>query len=1050
MRAIVRFFAKEHLLGNLLTLLIFVFGIYSVIEIRRDIWPGVDFNITTITTLLPGASPEQVEKLVINPIEEAIREVDGLKKVFSTATESTGVSVLQLDPDARDANKTNQDIRQAIDRVDDLPDAAERPILSVVEAGTLPVIEVTLTANQEADPQPTEMEVRDAGRYLSDELSLLRQVSSVNEQGERKKEFLVEAAPELLARRRVPLSSLIQSIQSRNVSVPGGSVKSGDGREVLVRTEAEYPTPESLLETVLLSNEAGFGTKLGDVASVKEQLAEPTLLYRYEGRPSANLIVAKKVNADTYELIEAVKEKAESFAARRVDADGTPRFNVDYSNDLSGYLTTRLNALSSNLIVGLVLVVIVLALFLPWQVTLVVALGIPVALLSTLATAYLLGISLNLISLIGLIIVLGMLVDDAIVVTENIWRHVEMGKDLTTAVVEGAGEVFGAVLASVLTTASAFAPMMFMTGIFGAFVFEIPVMVILALFFSIFEAFIVMPSHFTGWVGPFINTKKAAKSTHWFDGVAERYQAYVKWSLRFRYALAAGVFGFFVATAVVLGISGRFILFPPEGIEAFFIQLEAPTGTTIEKMVELVEPIEQEVAKIPEVDLKDYVTSVGIIQQDQIDPQTRRGSHYAQIRVLLTPQSTRERTANEIIDEVRKRVGEPEEFERISIELVRQGPPQGKPISLNVLGDDFEQMNIVADKLIKELRTYSGVEDVRSSFLPGKDEWQVLPLHQATAMVGLTAAQISQTVRAAFEGIVASSVRELDEEIDIRVRLKPESGYALNQLETLSVGNSLGNLIPLRNIAKFKKETAISSITHLDYRRLVNVSANVDTSLNTPADVVSKIKPKLDEILAAHEGVKIEFGGEDEDTAESMTALARAFIFAAFVIFSLLIITFKNLLQPILILTSIPLGFMGVAYAMLIHGRPFSFMAMLGVIALAGVIVNNAIVFIDFVNSNRKDGQGLKESIAEAAKVRLRPIVLTTLTTVCGLLPTAYGEQMQSWFGIGGGDPFIVPIALSLGWGLAFGSLLTALVFPAFILILDDIENGMKKLFTRG
>lgn len=1045
MRAIVRFFAKEHLLGNLLTLLIVVFGIYSVIDVRRDIWPGVDFNLTTITTLLPGASPEQVEKLVINPIEEAIREVDGLKKVFSTATESTGVSILQLDPDARDVDKTNQEIRQALDRVDDLPDAAEDPVINVVEAGTLPVIEVVLTS-----PTLSFIEVRDAARKLSDELSLLRQVSAVDEQGERKKEFLVEAAPELLARRRVPLSSLIQSIQNRNVSVPGGTIKSNQGSEVLVRTEAEYESPEDLLETVLLSNEAGFGTKLGDVADVSERLADPTMLYRHRGRPSSSLIVAKKVNADTYELIEAVKKASEEFVANRVTESGEPKFKVEYSNDLSGYLTTRLNALSSNLIIGLILVVIVLALFLPWQVTLVVAIGIPVALLSTLMTSYLMGISLNLISLIGLIIVLGMLVDDAIVVTENIWRHVETGKELTASVVDGASEVFGAVVASVLTTASAFAPMMFMTGIFGAFVFEIPVMVILALAFSVFEAFIVMPSHFTGWVGPFINTNKAAKKSHWFDGVANRYQRYVNWSLRLRYALAAGVFAIFIATVGLLVASGRFILFPPEGIEAFFVQVEAPTGTTIEKMIELVEPLEQEVSKIPDNVMKDYVTSIGIIQQDQIDPQTRRGSHYAQIRVLLTPQSERDTSANDLIERLRQSVGEPKGIERVSYELVRQGPPQGKPISLNILGEDFDEMNAVAAKLMNELGTYEGVEDIRSSFQPGKEEWQVLPLHQATAMVGLSAAQISQTVRAAFEGIVASSVRELDEEIDIRVRLKPEDGFALNQLETLSVGNSLGNLIPLRNIAKFKKQDAISSITHLNYERLVNVSAGVDIEKSTPADVVAKLKPRLKEVLSGYEGIKIEFGGEDEDTEESMAALLRAFVVAAFVIFSLLIITFKNLLQPILILTSIPLGFMGVAYAMLIHGRPFSFMALLGVIALAGVIVNNSIVFIDFVNSNRKEGQGVKESISEAARVRLRPIVLTTLTTVCGLLPTAYGEQMQAWFGIGGGDPFIVPIALSLGWGLAFGSLLTALVFPAFILILDDIEKGIKKIFSRS
>lgn len=1038
MRAIVRFFAREHLLGNLLTLLIVIFGTYAVFEIRRDVWPSVDFNVTTISTILPGASPEQVEKLVINPIEEALREVDGLKKILSTATESTAVTVIQLDPDARDANKTNQDIRQAIDRIDDLPDAAEEPIINVIESGTMPVIEVTVTGT----PETNEIEVRDTAKRLARELSLLKQVSSVDEQGDRKKEFLVEADPEVLAQRRVPLSSLIRSIQARNVSLPGGSVENRQGKEVLVRTEAEYENPESILDTVLLSNEVGLGTRIEDVAQVSVRLAEPDRLYRAMGEPSVNLVVAKKANADTYDLINSVKATAKEFMDRLGG-----QFQVGYSNDFSVYLTTRLNALSSNLIIGLVLVVIVLALFLPWQVTLVVAVGIPVALLSTLLTAYLFGLSLNLISLIGLIIVLGMLVDDAIVVTENVWRHVEMGKDLIQGVVDGSREVFGPVLASVLTTVSAFAPMMFMTGIFGAFVFEIPLMVIVALGFSLLEAYIVMPSHFTGWVGPFLS-KKHEKKEHWFDRLADHYQRYVKWSLRFRYAILGGVFSLLVITAGILVTSGRFILFPPEGIEVFFVQLEAPRGTTIEKMVELVKPIEEKIAGISETDLKDYVTAIGIIQQDQIDPQTRRGTQYANIRVALTPQSERERTAAEIVADLRKQIGTPEEFKRVSFEFVRQGPPQGKPISINLLGEDFNEMNAAGDKIMAALQEYEGVEDVRSSFLPGKEEWQVIPQHRETAMVGLTAAEIAQTVRASFEGIVASSVRELDEEIDIRVKLEAKEGEALEQLQNLKVGNPMGNLIPLPKIARFKKDEALSAINHYNYERLVNISAGVNVELNTPAAIVAQLKPQLEKILSEHPGVQYEFGGEDEDTQESMTALLRAFIFAAFVIFSLLVITFKNLLQPILILTSIPLGFMGVAYAMLLHGRPFSFMAMLGVIALAGVIVNNSIVFIDFVNGHKKEGLPIRDSIAEAARIRLRPIVLTTLTTISGLFPTAYGEQIYDWFGIGGGDPFIVPIALSLGWGLAFGSLLTALAFPALILILDDFERKLKALFS--
>ncbi|MCB0408301.1 MAG: efflux RND transporter permease subunit, partial [Bdellovibrionales bacterium] len=674
----------------------------------------------------------------------------------------------------------------------------------------------------------------------------------------------------------------------------------------------------------------------------------------------------------------------------------------------------------------------------------------PVALFSTLLVSYLFGLSLNLISLIGLIIVLGMLVDDAIVVSENIWRHFEGGDDMMTSVINGASEVFSPVLASVLTTVSAFGPMLFMTGIFGAFVFEIPLMVILALSFSLFEAFIVMPSHFVSLIRPNSSHRQKMKEQsekHWFNAFSTKYENFVSFSLKYRYRFFTGIFILLITTSVIMGVMGRFVLFPKEGTELFFIQIEAPKGSSLEKTMTLIKPIEKTVSELPKEELKDFVASVGIIQQDQTDPQTRRGSHYAQIRVALTAQNQRDRTAAEIIENLRKKIGKPEDIDSISFEEARQGPPQGRPISLNILGPDFEVLKNIGDQITDELSKIDGVVDVRSSFLPGKEEWQVIPDEKASATAGLTAQQISQSVSAAFDGIVASSIRELDEEVDIRVQLNKSEGSVLDQLNALKIGNNLGNLISLKQVAEFKKIIARSAITHLEFERLHNISSGVDLAKTTPAAVVTQVTPKISEILKKHSGYQIKFGGEDEDTQESFFALFRAFGFAAFIIFALLVITFKNLLQPFLVLTSIPLGFMGVAYAMLLHNRPFSFMAMLGVIALAGVIVNNAIVFTDFVNSERKNGKSLDDSITSAAKTRLRPIVLTTLTTVCGLLPTAYGDTLYRVFGLGGGDPFIVPIALSLGWGMTFGSILTGIFFPSFVRILDDISYFFKRIF---
>ncbi len=1037
MKSILRFFAKEHLLGNLITLLVFVFGIYGLSQIRRDIWPNVQFNITTVMTFLGGASPEQVEKLLINPIEEALREVDGIKKVLSTATESKSVTIIQLDPDSRSPEKTNADIKQAIDRIDSLPEDAETPIVTAIEAGQTPVIEVTLFSD-ELSP----FEIRQAAKALGDELSLLPAVARVQKKGYLKREYEVLADPRKLAERRVSLGQLIEGVKARNVSFPGGSIEVRDGMESMVRTEGGYESPEDVARTVLLANEAGFGTKIGDVAEVRESLAKPEEIYRSNGQASLNLVVAKKVNADTFQLISSIKSTVE-----RVQKSLPESLKIGYSNDFSIYLSNRLNALSSNLFIGLALVLIVLALFLPWQVNLVVSLGMPLAILATVLTAHLMGNALNLISLMGLIIVVGMLVDDAIVVSENIWRHVEEGSSVEDAVVNGGSEVFGAVLASILTTVSAFGPMMFMTGIFGAFIFEIPLMVIMALGFSLLEAYIVMPSHFTSWVGPSVQRRisqgESAKRPHWFDKISERYKNFVAWSLGFRYRFLGLIFALLVAVVILLVNTGRFILFPPEGIEIFFVQVEAPTGTSLDKMAELLEPIETKILAMDPGELKDFVSILGVIQQDPMDPQTRRGSHFANLRVALTPQHLRERSALEIVDELREQIGTPQGIKRVVVEYARQGPPQGRPISLNLLGPDFKVLRELATQVQGELEKIEGVRDVQNSFIPGKTEWQILPRHQDTAMVGLTAAEIGQSIRAAFEGVIASSIRVMDEEIDVRVKLKHgqiEQETSESLFKNVQIGNRSGNLIPISSIADFRPVETMSSINHYKFKRMINVSADVDIDKKTPAEVVAQIRPSMKEISDRLPEYSIEFGGDDEDTAESMKALGTAFIFAACIIFALLIITFKNIFQPLLILTSIPLGFMGVAIAMFVHNRPFSFLAMLGVIALAGVIVNNAIVFLDFVNQRRAAGEGLEESIVIAAKKRLRPIVLTTITTVCGLMPTAYGDTLYKIFGVGGGDPFVVPIALSLGWGLLFGSIMTLIFFPSFIRILDDIQ----------
>lgn len=1030
MRGIVRFFVSQTLFGNLLTAIVFIVGIYSISTIRKDLFPPVEFDVTLVTAILPGAAPDQIEKLLINPIEEAVREVDGIKKVQSSATDSRAVITLTLDPDARNPEKTNQDIQRAIDRVEDYPAEAEKPIVIQLEAGKNPVIELSIYSKE-----MPELELREWVRFIADELSLVKGVATITKTGWQKKERVVELDPKALAAKQVSIGEVIQSLRLNNIQLPAGDIQTGKAMEVAAKTDGEFQNVESIANSPIRKNFEGFGVRVKDLGRVYESLEDPSLIYRTNGEQSFKLIVTKKTKADALKVVEAVQLRMSELKSK---LPGSIEYR--FVNDFTQYLRNRIGILSSNMVVGIILVVGILAVFLPWRVAIVVAAGIPFAMLAGITLLQLMGFSLNLISMIGLIIVSGMLVDDAIVVVENIFRRMEDGDDLKTAVLEGTTEMVPAVTASVLTTVAAFSPMLFMTGIFGKFVFEIPVMVIVPLVVSLIEAFVVAPVHFTDWIGQknatkMMNKLKEADQIGWYPKLLIYYKKYLEWSLRNRWKVFASFVGLLIFSGL-LASQLRFILFPPDGIYSFFVRLDAKPGTTIEAMAAMTEEIEPYILSLPKEELKDFVTQVGIQQNDPNDPFTKRAAHYAQILVNLTPESERERNVTTVVEDLRKKIPKPQDAVKIHFEVIKGGPPQGKPISINILGKDFETLRLIASEIKTMLADIEGVTDIDDSEVLGKQEVKVRPRSEDLSRLGLTTQDVATAVRAAFAGIVATSNRNLDEDVGVRVRLKESDKAPLEQLQFLDVGNSLGNLIPVSRISDFVVGDSQLLIQHEKYKRVISVGAQVDIDKITARDATAIAMKKIKDISIKYPEYTIEFGGENEDTAESMASLARAFLIAAILIFSILILTFGSLLQPILVLSAIPLGFSGTMLGLFLHGKPISFMALLGIIALAGVIVNNSIIIIDFYNSALQKATNWQDAIVEASIRRLRPIILTSVTTVLGLAPTAYG--------IGGNDGFVASLALSLGWGLFLGSILTMLIFPALLGLLEGYRQRQR------
>lgn len=1050
MRRLIAFFAQQGVFSDLLTVLVLFVGAYSALTIRREVFPNVQFDYITVTTIFPGASAAEVEKLVTNPLEQDFTELDGVKRMTSSSVENRSGIVIQLDPDQTTEEEAKADIMDIVDAFE-LPEGAEEPLVRALESKQNPVIEVALTSEKLSD-----LELREIAREVENEIEGIRQVAKVVPKGYEDLEFRVEADPKKLARYQLSLDDVIRALQAQNVTVPGGTIKAvigpgnNPGLERAVRTIGEFKNTADIARTVIRASELGQSIQVKDIASVTRTMAERSQIYHVNGKPAVTLTVLTKEGADAIDLVDSVRALMARIGPQ-LKSRGVE--DISFINDSSYFIRRRLGILTGNLAVGLVLVLIILSLVLPIRVAVIVGFGIPFGFLGTLLYFNAAGVSLNLISMIGLIIVLGMLVDDAVVVTENVVRRIEEGEEPTEAAINGAGQIWAPITASVMTTVVAFLPMMFMSGIMGKFIKYIPIGVVVALIISLLEAFFILPHHIARWVRrrpKNIDTSKLsplrrvlhATNRAWDEKIVPAYARTLDKGLKHRYLVALGTFLLFVGSIVMAGTSMRFVLFPPEGIEIFFIRTESRIGVSLEQTARQIRPIEKLVAALPDEELDDFTTNVGIQAQDVNDPNTKRGPHYAQVTVYLTPETERERTAAEIIADLREKIGTPPGVQRVTFERVNPGPPVGKPISIGVRGREYEDQILPAVNWLKEkVSSWKGVSDVTDTYFPGKEEVIVTVKPDEAAAARLTAAQIGTSVRAAYEGIIATRVRGLDEEIDVRVMYPRAARTSEEALRTIQVPNPLGNLVPLPRVANFKTDRGIDAYEHESNRRQVRILGDVDNQNITATEVQSRVTELIPEIRQNFPGVTIHFGGEADDTAESMASLMRAFILAFMGVLLILVMQFKRLDQPFLVVLTIPMGIIAVIWTFVIHGMPLSFMGMLGVVALAGVIVNNAIVLMDFVNQYRLEGMDRWESIRKAAVTRLRPIFLTTLTTVAGLLPTAYG--------IGGLDPFVVPIALSLGWGLAFGSLLATFVFPVTMAILDDFTNFMRRRLKR-
>jgi multidrug efflux pump subunit AcrB len=1031
---IINFSIKNPLVVNLFLILIIVLGVMAWRSMPQEMFPVVEIDKVRIGTVFEGAPPEEVESQVTIPIEDELDLLPDIDVVTSESNEGASKIIIDLKPDA-DIDEFVRDLRSTVDAITDLPQEAERPTITRLKT-RFPVI--SLSVYGDVSPGTLVQTAKD----IKSQLQQLDGVASVSIAGEREWELWIEVDPFVMSARNVSLNEVIAALRNNLRDLPGGSLKATEG-DILLRGKGAAPDIESAKKIVLRSSSSGGQLQLGEVADVQLKLEETKTLGRFNNKPSVNLTITKTAKASTIDVSKLTRE-----LAANLQEELPAGIKIGLFSDLSIYVKTRLETLKSSGAVGLVLVLLSLYLFLNFRVAAITAMGIPVSFLVAVIIIYYLGYTINMVSMFAFLIALGMIVDDAIIVTENTYRHMENGMSAVAAAKKGSGEVFWPVMASTCTTIAAFLPMFGVSGTLGLFIQVIPVVVTAALLGSLLEAFVVLPSHSAEMLRVAKQTKR--NRIDWNKWL-EKYIAVVKYALRNRYFVSAVTIGVLSVGLVFAKIYMPYNQFGDVEIGQFLVNVEAPNTYSIEDTTELAVEIENKFAEIfEENELDTLLTNVGVTLIDF--NRFKLGSNYIQfvvdlkkpkpkgfvekfvsplVNMRFTSQGVRERSTEVILNEVRESVASIPGIQRFSI-LRPQGGPAGSDIEVGIVGKETQKLLSLSGDVVTFLRRIPGVRDVRQDLEAGKLEYQYT-INARGRELGLTQTQIADAVRTGYLGLEVMQVNWKSDRYPVRV-IYPDSiredGAGLNRLPiTLESGGT----VYLGEVATIELGRGLGTVQRRDSQRLSLITAEVDNASITPLEVTALLEEEFKNLSEENFGYSLLFLGEKKESQDSFNDIGKMLIISLTVIFFILAALFKSLLDPFVIMFAIPFAIVGVIAGHMIFGYNLQFLSMIGFLALTGIVVNDSLILIDFAKKKIRDGATCFDALVEAGRVRIRPILLTTVTTFLGISPLIFFASGQT--------AFLSPMAVSLGFGLIFATILILVVLPCFYMIADDLRN---------
>ncbi|CAA6805811.1 MAG: Acriflavin resistance protein [uncultured Thiotrichaceae bacterium] len=1040
-KGVIAWFVKNPVAANLLMIAIIVFGLYAVTKkIPLETFPAFETEVITISVSYPGATPHEVEQGIVLRVEDAIADLPGVDRMYGDASEGSAQVRVEVRK-GYDVTKVLNEIKTRVDGISTFPDDAENPIIEqlIRSRDVITVIIKQLSNDEVALRKSTEM--------IRDEIRNLPGVTQLAMGGVRPWEISINVPEATLREYGLTLEEIAQIVRNSSRDIPGGTIKSGSG-DILVRALGQAYRKAEFADITIISRINGSRVRLGDIADINDGFNEDPLYSQFDTTQAAFINISRVGDQNAIKLATQVKD----FVEKRNETISQD-VELTYWKDSSKIVKARKDTLIKSLVQGIGLVLLLLALFLRPDVGFWVSIGIPISFLGALATMPYTDVTLNLVSMFAFIIVLGIVVDDAIVTGENVYTHLQKHGDATRAAIEGTKEIAIPVTFGVLTTVAAFMPLMMIDGNRGKIFMQIPMIVIPVLIFSLIESKFVLPAHLrhlklrkdedVSWLARF--QRKFSRGLEYF--VDHFYRPFLEKTLNWRY-LTVAVFVALLIIMITLVTSGRFkyTFFPRIQSEIVSATLQMPEGTPIEitekyaiKMRKAAETMQLKYLE-PETDeaiIQHILVTVGATGARSRGGSGQGVSHLASVSFETLPPESRQSTVTtrEMVGEWRRLIGPVPGAKELSFraELGRGG----EPIDVQLAGSDVVMLNEVAEQVKIKLATYDGLFDIKNSFESGKTEVQLKILPEAEQL-GLTLRDLGTQVRHAIYGAEVQRIQRNQSDVKVMVRYPKDERYSLSALQNLRIRTATGAEIPLSEVAEIDVGQGTSKISRVDRQRVIHVTSDIDKDKASANDIVAELKEWFPEVLAGYPGVSVDLEGEQREQKKFGQSLAFGFMVALITIYILLAIPFGSYFQPLMVMSIIPFSVIGAILGHAIMGISLSISSIMGLLALIGVVVNDSLVLVDYTNKRVKEGMPIVDAIRLAGGARFRPILLTSLTTFAGLTPLLLEKSTQA--------QFLIPMGVSLGFGILFTTLLTLILIPSFYLIAEDIKGAIRFL----